>query len=525
MLEFFNERSSLGLFIAQQHSYLGSSFMPHGMCYLWKPGLVWLHVVSDSLIALAYYSIPLTLLYFAYKRCDLPFKWLFWMFAAFIISCGTSHLMAVWTLWHPTYWLSGGIKAITAVISLATAVLLVPVIPQALALPSPAQLAAANQELQNQIIERQKAEAALRESEKMARALLNAATDTAMLVKPSGNILAVNETGAQRLGMSVEQAVGLCFYDFLPPEMAQVRKARIEEVISSGQPLRFEDEYEGMYFQNSVCPVLNGEAKATSLAVFAHDITEQKRAEAEIRASLEKERQLNEFKSRIVSVISHEYRTPLTTILSSAEILERYSNKLTEERKRQHFHRIQTTVQRLTNLVSEVLVVNQAEAEKLSFTPTPLDLVEFCRELVTELQLTAKEDHTITFVNQGNCSGACLDEKLLRQILTNLLSNALKYSPEGDTVNFELTCDQNLVTLRIQDKGIGIPLADQQQLFESFYRASNVGIIRGTGLGLLIVKKCVDLQGGQIAVESEVGVGSTFTVTLPLNQGVIVASS
>ncbi len=493
--------------------------MPHGMCYLWKPGLVWLHVVSDSLIALAYYSIPLTLLYFVRKRCDLPFKWMFWMFAAFIISCGTSHLMAVWTLWHPTYWLSGCIKAITAAISLTTAVLLVPLIPQALALPSPAQLKAANQELQNQIIERQKVEAALRESEKMARALLNAATDTAMLIEPSGSILAVNEIGAQRLGMSVEQAVGLCFYDYLPPEMAQVRKARIDEVISLGQPIRFEDEHEGMYFQNSVCPVLNGEAKATSLAVFAHDITEQKRAEAEIRSSLEKERQLNEFKSRIVSVISHEYRTPLTTILSSAQLLERYSNKLTEEKKSQYFHRIQATVQHLTNLVSDVLVVNQAEAEKLSVTPTHLDLVEFCRELVTELQLTAEEGHTITFVNQGNCSGAYLDEKLLRQILTNLLSNALKYSPQGSTVHFELTCDQSLVTFRILDKGIGISIADQQQLFESFYRASNVGTIPGTGLGLLIVKKCVDLQGGQIAVESEVGVGSTFTVTLPLNQG------
>jgi PAS domain S-box-containing protein len=519
MLEFFNELWSPGIFIAQGHSYLKPSFMPHGMCYLWKPGLVWLHLISDSTIALAYYSIPITLLYFALKRCDLPFKWMFWLFAAFIISCGTSHLMAVWTLWHPTYWLSGAIKAITAIVSSIAAVSLVPLIPQALALPSPEQLQAANQELQNQIVERQKVEAALRESEKRALALLNATSDTAMLIEPSGNILSVNEIGAQRLGTSIVGAVGRCFYDFLPLEVGQVRKARIDEVIGSGQPLRFEDEHEGMYFQNSVCPVLNGHGKATSLAVFARDITEQKRAEAEIRSSLEKERELSEFKSRIVSVVSHEYRTPLTAILSSVELLERYSHKWSEEKKLHHLHRIKISVQHLTNLVGDVLIVSQAEAEKLSFIPTHLDLVSFCQELLTEFQLIAKEGQTISFVSRGNCSGAYLDEKLVRQILTNLISNALKYSPQGGTVHFELICDQNHVRFRIQDEGSGIPLADQQRLFESFYRASNVGTIPGTGLGLVIVKKCVDLQGGEIAVESEVGVGSTFTVTLPLNQG------
>jgi hypothetical protein len=115
-------------------------FIPHGHCYLWKPGLVWLHVVSDSLIALAYYSIPLMLVYFVRSRRDVPFDWIFLLFGTFIVACGTTHVMEVWTLWHPTYWLSGFIKAITAFASLATAVLLAPLIPLALALPSPAQL-------------------------------------------------------------------------------------------------------------------------------------------------------------------------------------------------------------------------------------------------------------------------------------------------------------------------------------------------------------------------------------------------
>jgi hypothetical protein len=129
-------------------------FIPHGHCYLWKPELVLLHVVSDSLIALAYYSIPIMLVYFVRKRRDVPFDWIFLMFGIFIVACGTTHLLEIWTLWHPTYWLSGFIKAITALASLCTAALLLPLIPKVLALPSPAQLEATNQALRNEITQR-----------------------------------------------------------------------------------------------------------------------------------------------------------------------------------------------------------------------------------------------------------------------------------------------------------------------------------------------------------------------------------
>ncbi|MEP0870782.1 ATP-binding protein [Trichocoleus desertorum AS-A10] len=133
-------------------------FIPHGHCYLWQPGLVWLHLLADALIALAYYSIPITLLYFVRKRDDLPFSWVFLLFGSFIIACGTTHLMEIWTLWHPTYWLSGTLKAATAMVSVYTAIELIPLVPQALALPSPAQLKATNQALQQQILEREQAE-------------------------------------------------------------------------------------------------------------------------------------------------------------------------------------------------------------------------------------------------------------------------------------------------------------------------------------------------------------------------------
>ncbi|MDP8965695.1 MAG: HAMP domain-containing histidine kinase, partial [Cyanobacteriota bacterium] len=265
---------------------------------------------------------------------------------------------------------------------------------------------------------------------------------------------------------------------------------------------------------------------------------QRKQAEGEIRKALEKEKELTELKSRFISMTSHEFRTPLTTIQSSAELLERYSQKWTPERKLTHLHRIQTSVKHMTKLLNDVLIIGKAEAGKLKLTPAPLELEKFCRDLVEELQLNDTNQHAIAFTcswqletgglgqpGQGGISNAplssqfpipCMDEKLLRQILENLLSNAIKYSPTGSTVDFTLSCFSDRAIFQIRDRGIGIPAEDQQRLFETFHRATNVGTIAGTGLGLAIVKKCVDIHQGQVVVESEIGVGTTFTVTLPI---------
>ena len=175
--------------------------------------------------------------------------------------------------------------------------------------------------------------------------------------------------------------------------------------------------------------------------------------------------------------------------------------------------------------MNDVLTISKIEAGKQGFNPSPLDLEKFCRELVEELQLTIGSLHTLVFTSHGKeysdaqgslMAHADMDEKLLRSIISNLLSNAIKYSPKGTTVRFDLSGDPHQAILSIQDAGIGIPLEDQPHLFQSFYRGNNVGTLSGTGLGLTIVKSSVDLHGGKIAVNSEVGVGTTVTVTLPL---------
>ncbi|HEY9599826.1 MAG TPA: HAMP domain-containing sensor histidine kinase, partial [Cyanophyceae cyanobacterium] len=219
----------------------------------------------------------------------------------------------------------------------------------------------------------------------------------------------------------------------------------------------------------------------------------------------------------------------LTTIQSSVELLEHYHNKLSLEKQLTHFNRISISVERMHHMLNEILLISEAEAGKLNFNPAPINLIKFCLTLVEELEQNGNNQNVVKEINpenriiftvEGKIVNAdyrpFIDEKLLRQILTNLLSNALKYSDAGSTVQFDLKCLEDKVIFRIQDQGIGIPKADQIYLFDSFYRASNSGTIQGTGLGLAIVKQCVDLHHGEIAINSIEGVGTTFTVTLPL---------
>ncbi|MCG8366203.1 MAG: PAS domain S-box protein, partial [Pseudanabaenales cyanobacterium] len=263
----------------------------------------------------------------------------------------------------------------------------------------------------------------------------------------------------------------------------------------------------------------------------AQDISERKRsetkrrqAEENIRNALAKEKELNDLKSRFVSMTSHEFRTPLAVIASSAGILKDFSHKLDEAKKQKHLQTIQTYVKHTTQLLDDILLINKAEAGKLAFEPGPLDLAVFCRGLVDDLQISAPNHqlnltiHTVNHpIKQTHPIEVCVDKKLLRQILTNLLSNSVKYSPEHSLVSLDLRIESNLAVFQVKDKGIGIPPEDLPKLFESFHRAQNVGNIQGTGLGLSITQKCAELHGGHIKVSSEVGVGTTFTVIIPFH--------
>ncbi|MUG94065.1 response regulator [Scytonema sp. UIC 10036] len=253
------------------------------------------------------------------------------------------------------------------------------------------------------------------------------------------------------------------------------------------------------------------------IALNRYQVEEKIRADLAKAAELKQQAQEeSDRQCQYVSMVSHEFRNPLSIILMSSELLRHYNAKLSEEKKLQQIDNIKTAVGMMTQLLEDVLTIGSAESGSLTCNPAPLYIVEYSHQLVENLQSTDKGNHIVSFMSQDERVCVMMDEKLTYHILTNLISNAIKYSPEGGTVRVELVLADSQVIFRIQDEGIGIPAACQENLFTAFHRAKNVGKIPGTGLGLAIVKKCVDLQGGQITVESEVGKGTTFTVKIPL---------
>ncbi|MBW4592883.1 MAG: PAS domain S-box protein [Brasilonema angustatum HA4187-MV1] len=249
--------------------------------------------------------------------------------------------------------------------------------------------------------------------------------------------------------------------------------------------------------------------------VTAIDITDYKQAESEVRQALEQAKRLSELRERFVSMFCHQFRTPLNIVSFSADLLRRHLHQWTEEKNRSYLDLIQVAVQQISELLDEILLYGQAESARLECDPRQLNLERFCTDIVAQLQIANGNQKAINFLSQGNCCTAYLDPKLLQHILTNLLSNAIKYSPSSSAVTFKLCCEKEKAIFQIKDSGIGIPVVDQQQIFEPFYRGSNIDSIPGTGLGLSIVKTLVDLHGGEITVESVVGFGTTFTVNLP----------
>jgi PAS domain S-box-containing protein len=246
------------------------------------------------------------------------------------------------------------------------------------------------------------------------------------------------------------------------------------------------------------------------------DIEQQKRAEAELLTAVQREKELSELKSKFLSMASHEFRTPLATILSSSELLERYAERIDPQEKANLLQSIESGAKRMNELINDVLTLGRAESGVLRLTPARLDLRELCARVIREFRIAQGRLHVVRFDDRFDLPAVEMDERLLRHILENLLSNAAKYSPESSEILFTLARRGEEVFIDVHDHGIGIPEADQALLFESFHRASNVENRPGTGLGLAIVRKAVDLHGGSISFRSAPGKGTQFTVSLPV---------
>ncbi|BAZ01233.1 periplasmic sensor signal transduction histidine kinase [Tolypothrix tenuis PCC 7101] len=407
--------------------FSSGNFIPHGHCYLWKPELVWLHILADTLIALSYYSIPLTLIYFVRKRDDIPFKVIFLLFGAFIISCGTTHLMEVWTLWHPVYWLSGAMKAITALISLYTAITLIPLVPQALALPSPAQLEAAYMALKDENAERQRVEQELRKYKETLEEL-------------------------------VEQRTA---------ELAKTNEQLQQEIIQRQQ-------------------------------------SQEKMAEL-LKAVKSANQDLNDF----AYVVSHDLKAPLRGISSLSEwLLSDYGDQFDDEGK-ELVRLLISRVKKMYNLIDGILQYSRAGSYREQ--KTQVNLNDVVRDVIDLLAPPENIQIEITSI----LPIISAETTRIKQIFQNLLSNAIKFidKPQGQII-INCTEDNSYWQFSIADNGPGIEEKYFTKVFQMFQKLSNDDNSDSTGIGLSLVKKIVELYGGTVWVESEVGQGSKFFFTL-----------
>ena len=253
-----------------------------------------------------------------------------------------------------------------------------------------------------------------------------------------------------------------------------------------------------------------------AIMITAIDVTKYKQVEVQTQQALTAEKALCQNKTKFVSMVSHEFRTPLNIISFSTSLLKRHLSQWNEAKQLKYLNRLQTAVEQLSHLMDEVLIIGRAEAGKLKFDPQLLDLNLFCHNLLREINFSQPTRQKVNKVNLVNYKTILADKNLLKLVLVNLLGNAVKYSPADHTVKLTVSCDDEQIVFQIADRGIGIPVDEQPKIFEPFHRSSNVGDLPGNGLGLAIAKKIVELQGGQIFLESEVNVGSTFTVKIPL---------
>jgi PAS domain S-box-containing protein len=503
-----------------QHILDTTGFPARWNCGQWSAGHGWLHIVSDIAIFGAYAAIPLALTYFIRRRTDVPFVPIFWLFAAFIVSCGLTHLIEATIFWHPWYRLSGFIKGVTAVLSWATVIALLKVIPSALSLPG---LAKINRQLSEEIAERTRTTAALRESEERFRAAVSAVSSLIWTNDAAGMMKGEQPGWADFTGQTEQEYQGHGWANAVHPDDAQPTIDAWIRAVAEKRLFEFEHRLRRRDGEWRLCsiravPVL-GEDGAVREWVGVHtDITERQRGETALLEAKQAAEAANQSKDRFLAVLSHELRTPLTPVLMAVGSLENDPGLRSEVRE--DLAMIKRNVELETKLIDDLLDLSRITSGKVELKCEDISPNEAVRNVcgICRPQLVERNVRLETDFDEGLCY-ITADSARLQQILWNVLKNAVKFTPENGVVRVstaQLSGDR--CEVRVEDSGIGIPPEVLPRIFNAFEQGDS-RITRqfgGLGLGLAISRALVALHGGTIRAESEgLGKGATFIVEFP----------
>ena len=378
-------------------------------------------------------------------------------------------------------------------------------------------LVASNLSLEDQIQETKDAEKSAAASKSLFSAIAkNFPNGFIIVFNPNFEMLLIEGEAIIKLGLDK-----MVFEDKSVDDIAifsEKQKTKLKQDILktiAGEHLRFEIMYRNQYFSVNTIPLLDDDNVISNALFVYSDITAQKKIEQDSQSALKKEQELNELKSRFVSMASHEFRTPLSAIQTSAILIGKQNEAGNEQKREKYVTQIKNNVKNLVVILNDFLSLSKLEEGKVTANKEPFDFVDLSKTLIEEVSMTKKIGKNIVFSSPGHPISLNLDPKLVRHILMNLLSNAIKYSPKNTDINIKIEERDQYVSLEIQDQGIGIPEEEQDKLFERFFRAKNAQNIQGTGLGLNIVKQYVELMDGTIDFKSKTNKGSTFLVKWP----------
>lgn len=472
------------------------AYMAHGSCYFWNPGLVWLHLISDLSVAIAYFSIPIALIYFNRRiQARIPHPGILIWFAAFIFSCGFGHLIDIWTIWFPNYWFSGLQRASTGLISIYTAFLMWPLIGKFLGF-------AALQEITAM---------ALQESEERFRLFMDNSPTVTFVKDTDGKYVYTNTLFKRLFGVYKD---GKTDFDYFSDAIAQNLRRNDLQVLETGKPLVTEES----------APTENGTMKdwlsfkfkltnsqgVNFLAGAALDITERKRSEAQLKDYAEKLADSNEELSRFAYVASHDLNAPLRTIRNRVKFLVKSLGTPSEEVQHQ-IERITLALTRMEQLLSNLLDYSRAGTQARGLVPVDTQMV--IATVLENLESLIQETQAIIEVQPG-LPVILADSIQLGQVFQNLISNGIKFCQSQPKITISASWKVQQCTFCVADNGIGIPARYQRQIFEVFQRLHGQSEYEGSGIGLAIVSKVIQRHGGRIWVESESDKGSQFFFTL-----------